>query len=418
MWPLPPAPPPGHPSLVKQAAGTSLAGFPSFRRPYAMRVISCLLLLLVASGTRARKLSSDLSGAVQTPVAVLTEPDAFRKVCKAGCLSKLPTLCTSVHVRGAGEGPGGGRPSTCCFASKSGRPSERLLPHSQGPACLARRPPAPLCLRDDAAAAGKGTIETNGAPPGPLVALDPAFWELVAPDAAVSVLAEANYSFALEAPVWLPKTRQVGRQQWRGVRGQLPQLACCPLPGRLEGLPMRCTAVPASPASRARQCRLGPSCTTGLPPSSASCPAGPACHGQLKLCCWPLPQGTVNTCCCLLRALPPAAVLRLQPPHRQLQRRARRGPLPPQHRHKRAAAAAAGAAGADGERWDALWAGQGGCHLPGAWARHGMEVVGQAGSGQGGLCGVEGCKAARQQTQPPAVIPEQAWPHGCVAGLE
>ena len=321
------APPP-----VKQAAGASPAGFPSFRRPYAMRFIGCLLLLLVASGTRARKLNSDLSGAVQTPVAVLTEPGAFRKVCKAGCLCKLPTLCTSVHARGACTLPEKApveADQALVVASMSGRPSERLLPHSQGPACLARRPPAPLCLQDDAAAAGKGTIEPNGAPPGPLVALDPAFWELVAPDAAVSVLAEANYSFAHEAPVWLPKTRQVGRRQWRGVRGQLPQLACCPLPGRLEGLPMRWTAVPASPACRARQCRLGPSCTTGLPPSSASCPAGPACHGQLKLCCWPLPHRTVDTCYCLLRALPPAAVLRLQPPHRQLQRRARRGPLPP-----------------------------------------------------------------------------------------
>ena len=46
-----------------------------------MHPISCLLLLLlVAGGTHARKLSSDLSGPVHTPVAVLTDPGAFRKV--------------------------------------------------------------------------------------------------------------------------------------------------------------------------------------------------------------------------------------------------------------------------------------------------------------------------------------------------
>ena len=99
-------------------------------------------------------------------------------------------------------------------------------------------------LQDDAAPAWYATIEPNGAPPGPLVALDPAFWELVAPDAAVSVLAQANYSFAHEAPVWLPETRQVGGRRQRSPAGEprpppscLPRLSVLPPPLPLCSLP-------------------------------------------------------------------------------------------------------------------------------------------------------------------------------------
>ncbi|KAL4421524.1 hypothetical protein ABPG75_010815 [Micractinium tetrahymenae] len=64
-------------------------------------------------------------------------------------------------------------------------------------------------FRKDNAAAGNLTLLNNAPAGSPLVALNPAFWELVDPDAAVEVLAAKNYSFAHEAPVWLPETQQL-----------------------------------------------------------------------------------------------------------------------------------------------------------------------------------------------------------------
>jgi hypothetical protein len=87
----------------------------------------------------------------------------------------------------------------------------------------------------------------NSTPGSTLVAWHEAFWELVDPSAQLEVLAEKDYSFAHEAPVWLPDTNQVGHCV---ERTPAPRRQLQPCRAERGGLQTRGMAVVPWPAAR------------------------------------------------------------------------------------------------------------------------------------------------------------------------
>lgn len=85
---------------------------------------------------------------------------------------------------------------------------------------------APPFWQDLTLAGAAGMAFGNSAPGSGLVAWHEAFWELVDPGAQLEVLAEKDYRFAHEAPVWLPDINQV-QQSALGTRQR--RAACCDL---------------------------------------------------------------------------------------------------------------------------------------------------------------------------------------------